>query len=346
MNHTQRAAEFAALAQVGIHLPGVIGYTEDMAMDAQVSLITTSNAGIPAYLANYIDPKFIEVLTAPNKASKILGESKKGDWTSQTLTFPIVEYTGEVSSYGDYSNNGSAGLNANFPQRQPYHYQTITQWGEKQLEVADLAKIDYASRMNIASANVLNKFQNDSYFYGINGLQNYGLLNDPALSAAITPGAKAFNSGASGPWITNGATTATANEIYSDIQSLWYQLVNQTNGLVDMDAKMVIAMSPTAATALLATNSFNVNVYDLLKKNFPNHRIETAPQYLSAAGVNTVQMILEDFDGQEVGTTVYTEKMRAHPIIRDLSSFKQKKSQGTVGAVIFYPLAIAQLSGV
>lgn len=345
MNRNQRAAEFAALADMGIHLPGYVGYTEDMAMDAQVSLITTSNAGIPAYLANYIDPKFIEVLTAPNKAAVILGESKKGDWTSQTLTFPIVEYTGEVSSYGDYSANGSAGINANFPQRQPYHYQTVTQWGEKQLAVADLAKLDYASRMNTASANVLNKFQNDTYFYGVAGLQNYGLLNDPALSAALAPGNKAFNSGGSGPWITNGVVTATANEIYSDIQSLYTQLITQTSNLLDMEDKLVLAMSPVSATALLATNSFNVNVLDLIKKNFPNIRIETAAQYATTGG-NLVQLIAEEFDGQEVGTCVYTEKMRAHPIIRDLSSFKQKKSQGSSGAVIFYPLAISQMLGV
>lgn len=341
----ERQAQFAAFAKAGIHLPGVEGFYTDMAMDAQTSLITTGSSGIPAYLANYIDPNLIEIITAPNKAAKILGESKKGDWTTSTLTFPVVEYTGEVSSYGDYSQNGSTGVNTNFPQRQPYHYQTITQWGERQLEVAALAKIDYASRANIASVNVLNKYQNDIYFYGVAGLQNYGLLNDPALSAALVPGIKAFNAG-TGPWLTAGNVTATATEIYADIQALFTQLTAQTNGLVDMDAKMVLALSPTSSVALLTTNQYNVNVNDMLRKNFPNIRVETAPQYISTGAGNLVQLIVEQFDGQEVATCVFTEKLRTHAIIRDLSSYKQKKSQGAAGAVIFRPMAISQMIGV
>lgn len=350
MNTAERTAHFAAFAKAGIHLPGIVGFYEDMAqdglaMDAQTALITTGSSGIPAYLANYIDPNLIEIVTAPNKAAKIAGEAKYGDWTTATLTFPVIEYTGEVSSYGDYSENGSTGVNTNFPQRQPYHYQTITQWGERQLEVAALAKIDYASRANIASVNVLNKFQNDIYFYGVAGLQNYGLLNDPGLSAALAPGVKAFNSG-SGPWLTAGNVTASATEIYADIQALFTQLTAQTNGLIDMDTKMVLAMSPTSSVAMLTTNQYNVNVNDMLKKNFPNLRVETAPQYISTGSGNVVQMIVEEFEGQQVATCVFTEKLRTHAIIRDLSSFKQKKSQGAAGTVIFRPMAISQMIGV
>jgi hypothetical protein len=344
--HIDRTADFAQLARIGIHLPGYRGYHEDLlAMDSQQPLVTTSSSGIPAYLANYIDPKFIEVLTAPNKAAQIYGETKMGDWTKATLTFPAVEYTGEVSSYGDYSEAGSIGVNATFPQRQPYHYQTITQWGERQLEVADLAKLDYASRMNVASANILNKFQNDTYFYGVAGLQNYGALNDPALPSPITPGNKAFNSNAPGPWVTNGAVTATANEIFSDIQSLFGQAIAQTNNLIDSDAKMTLAMSPGSDVALATTNQFNVNVNDMIRKNFPNMTVKTAPQLATAAG-NLVQLIVEDINGEQVIECIFTEKMRAHAIIRGHSSYSQKKSQGSAGAMIYRPFGIAQLLGV
>jgi len=318
---------------------------QQMAMDAQPALVTVSNSGIPFYLSNYIDPKLIEVLLTPNKAAIILGEAKKGDWTTNTATFPFIERTGEVSSYGDYNTNGSTGANANFPVRQSYHYQTVSQWGEKQLEMYGLAKIDYSAQINIASAIVLDKFQNNSYFFGIAGLQNYGLLNDPSLSAAIVPGPKAYGTAAHGPWITSGVVTATANEIYTDIQSLFLELVNQSGGIVEMDTKMVMALSPASSVALTATNSYNVNVADLLKKNLPNIRIETATQYTSTAG-ELVQLIAENLEGQETGTCAFTEKMRAHPIIRGLSSFEQKKSQGTWGALIFRPLAIAQMLGV
>jgi len=346
-----RNPEFDMLAsQFGIVLPEAMEYyPEDlMAMDAQPALVTISSSGIPSYLANYIDPELIKVLVTPNRAAQIIGEAKKGDWVTMTATFPVIENTGEVSSYGDYNENGSVGANANFPQRQAYHYQTMTQWGEKQLETYSLAKIDYASRLNIASAIVLDKFQNNTYFFGVAGLQNYGLLNDPALSPPIAPGAKAFGSLGSGPWITNGQVTATPQEIYADIQALFLELVTQSGGLIEMDNELILAMSPASSVAMTATNvTFATNVFDMLKKNFPKIRFETAAQYANPFGAgNLVQMIAPSVDGQETGFCAFTEKMRAHAIVRKTSSFLQKKSQGSWGAVIRQPFAIAQLVGV
>lgn len=337
--------------EFGIVMPDVVDFLNPatignlaMAMDAQPALVTTSNAGIPSYLANYIDPNLIKVLVTPNKAAEIFGEAKKGDWTTMTATFPVVEHTGEVSSYGDWNNNGSAGANTIFPQRQSYHYQTITQWGERQLDMAALAKIDWAARLNIASAMVLDKFQNASYFFGVGNLQNYGLLNDPTLSAALTPGVKA--NGATTPkWISNNLIVATPNEIVIDIQAMFVEIINQSGGLVEADSKMVLAMSPQSAVALTSTNSFNVDVFDILRKNFPNIRFETAIQYATAAG-QEVQLICEEIEGQETGYCAFTEKMRAHTIVKETSAFKQKKSQGSWGTVIFQPFAISSMLGV
>ena len=190
-----------------------ISYDINVAMDAQPTLVSTSNAGIPAFLANFIDPEFVRVLVTPNKAAQIAGEVKKGDWTTLTAMFPLVESTGETSSYGDYSNNGSANSNENWVNRQSYQFQTITRWGERELEMAGLGRIDKAANLNIASALTLDKFMNKSYFFGISGLANYGLLNDPSLIAPITPATKA----------AGGTTwaTATAVEIYEDVRALF-----------------------------------------------------------------------------------------------------------------------------
>jgi hypothetical protein len=330
---------FQQLAQnAGIHFPGAmdflpegVSHNIELAMDAQPGLVTVSNSGIPAYLANYIDPKIVEVLVAPMKAAVIVGETKKGSWTDVTATFQAIESTGEVSSYGDYNQNGSVGVNANFNQRESYHYQTITKWGEKELETAGLAKIDWASRLNIASVLLLNKYQNQTYFFGVSGLKNYGLLNDPALPAPIAPAGAVWSS-------------ATADVIYEDIRRLFVQAQTQANGTIDQESKMVLAMSPTLSVALNKTNQYNVNVVDQVKKNFPNLRFETAPEYNTASG-QLVQLIVEEIDGQETATTAFTEKMRAHAIVRDTSSFLQKKSQGSWGTVIFRPFAIASLLG-
>lgn len=349
-----RNADFAALeSQWGIVMPEAREYLPDayrhnfaLAMDAQPTLVTTANSAIPAYLTQWVDPEIVKVLVAPMKGAEILGEVRKGDWLTETALFPVVENTGEVSSYGDYNNNGRVGANANWPQRQSYLYQTITEWGERELERADLARLSWASQLNLASVQVLNKFQNKTYFFGVSGLQNYGILNDPSLSAALQPGPKAYGSQAHGPWVTAGVVTATANEIYSDIQSLYIQLVaQQAQGAIDMATPMKLCMSPGSSIAMTATNMYNVNVADLLKKNFPNLRIETAPEYATAAG-NVVQLIADQVQGQDTGYCAFNEKLRAHPVIREMSAFKQKKTQGTWGAIIKQPFAISQMLGV
>lgn len=314
------------------------GLSLSVAMDAQPQLVTVSNSGIPAFLSTYIDPKLIEILVAPMKAAEVAGEEiQKGDWTTETAMFPVVESTGETSSYGDYSENGQAGANTNFPQRQSYHYQVMTQWGERELEKASLARIDWSNRVNIASVLTLNKFQNKSYFFGIQGLQNYGILNDPSLPASISPTVKA----AGGTSWTN----ATALEVLADIQALYSQLQTQANGLVELDTKMTLAMSPVSEVALTKTTEFNVNVADLLRKNFPGLTVKTAPEYATAAG-EFVQLIADEIEGQRTMSVAFTEKLRAHPIIVKPSSFVQKKSQGTWGAIIYRPIFITSMLGV
>lgn len=309
-----------------------------IAMDAQSPLVTSSNSGILALLTTQIDPKVIEVLVAPMKAAEIVGEEvKKGDWLMDTTVFPVIESVGEVSSYGDYSENGTSGANSNFIQRQSYHYQTITQYGERELERVALAKIDWVNRLNMSSVLNLNKFQNKSYFFGVTGLQLLGLLNDPALPAPIAPTTE------TGGLITWAQKDALG--VLADVQALYTQLQVQANGLVDLDTKMTLAMSPTSEVALTKTTQFNVNVQDLLKKNFPNLTVKTAPEYATASG-QLLQLIADEIEGQRTAACAFTEKLRAHPIVIAMSSFRQKKSQGTWGTIIYRPFLIAQMLGV
>jgi len=333
--HNRDMAEIAIDQMKVIARDAALGITADqfggIALDAQPELVTVANAGIPAFLTNWVDPKIIEVLVSPMKAASIYGEQKKGDWTTEDIYFEVVESQGEVTSYGDFNSNGNADYNANFPQRQCYHYQTMTQWGERELAKAALAKIDAASRKNLASVLVLNKFQNASYFFGIQGLKIFGGLNDPTLYAPLT------------------ATVAWGTEtdpvvIYDDIRRIYQQVVSQANGTVElsMESPMVLAMSPTNQVNLKKANQFNESVLSLLKTNFPNIRFETAVEYSTTSG-ELVQLIIEGVEGQETATCSFTEKLRAHAVVQDTSSWKQKKSQGTSGTVIFRSFLIGQM---
>lgn len=279
-----------------------------MALDAQPTLITTPNSGIPWYMTNYVDPKIIEVLVSPMKAAEIVGnEVKKGDWVSLSTTFPVIESTGEVSSYGDYSENGISGANTNWPARQSYHYQTMTQWGEMELAKTGEAKIDWANRLNISSILNLNKFQNQTYFFGVAGLQNYGLLNDPNLPAAIVPTTKVAG-GTS--WVD-----ATPQEMLNDFTKLYQQLIAQSNSLVDLETTMTLALSSLSQSYLTKITDFAVNAFDMIRKNYPNLTIKTAPEYSTTSG-ELVQLIVDEYLGQRTVDVAFTEKLRAHQIGR------------------------------
>lgn len=334
----------------GIVFPGAVDYrTSQVGMDAahsllfdaaptnalQSQLITVGNAGVPAYLSNFLDPELTRVLTTPPKAAEIFGEAKKGDWTTMTAQFPLVESTGEVSSYGDLNNNGLSGANVNWEPRQSYHYQTFTRWGDKELEMAGLAKIDWAAEQNIAAALNFVKFQNKTYFFGVVNLDNYGLLNDPSLNPSIVPSTK-----------TAGGTTwnaGTGTEIWNDILALFTQLQTQLNGNISMDDELTLAMSPLIQANMAKPMSLTygtTTVEDIFKKTFKKAKIETAVEYNTASG-QVVQLFAKTVQGQKVGFCAFTEKMRAHAIVRDTSATYQKKSAGTWGTIIKIPAAIA-----
>jgi hypothetical protein len=345
------------------YLPEFLRNDTDMALDALMALDTVANiptlsldpnSGVPSLLTTLIDPQVYEVLFAPNMAAEILGEVRKGTWLDETTLFPVAEATGEVSSYGDYATSGRSGVDTNWPQVQAYLFQTIKEYGERELERAGLARINWVSEIDRAAAINLNKFSNYTYFFGVMALQNYGLINNPFLSAYLTPAPKAATPGSTAWTNAQGQVVASANEVFNDTQSLYLQLVAQNAGLVKADTKMTLALGPTSAVALTATNTFNVNVNDLLMKNFKNLKIKEAVQYQGksgqnpqgVAGGNVVQLIADEVEGQKTAFCAYNEKMRAHPIIREMSAFRQKVTSGTWGTVMRYPAGISQMIGI
>ena len=69
-----------------------------MALAMDSALQTSPNAGIPPLFTTFVDPKVIEVLVTPMKTAEAFSECKKGDFTSTTVTFQVLESTGESSS--------------------------------------------------------------------------------------------------------------------------------------------------------------------------------------------------------------------------------------------------------
>ena len=337
---TTLAQDRAALAAAGIHLPDSFKHYADDASAVsalQPGLLTQVSSGIPAYLANILDPKVIEVLVKPVKAAKITGERGMGTWTTLTAQFPLAERAGEVSSYGDFDNNGMMNANYSWIPRQQYVYQGICVWGDRELEMMGLAKIDHANQVRAAKTLAFSKFQNTSYFFGVANLQNFGLLNDPSLPASITPITK-----------TGGGTSwavAKPEEILQDITNLFAQLQAQTGENVTSDDRMILALSGLSASYMNNTNQYGLSVKAKLAEIYPKLEIETAPEYALSTG-QFMQLIAPSVEGQETLISAYGDKLRAFPVFRERSSFSQKFSAGTWGCIIKFPPGIASMLGI
>lgn len=335
MRDSQR---IALLAAKGIVLPSSVRNistpSSDYAMDAAdltPTLVGTPNAGIPSFLTTFVDPKVIEVLVAPMKAAQLVGESKKGDWTTLVAAFIQAEPTTKVATYGDYSADGDSDANINYPQRQSYFFQTWTRWGERQLAMAGAGRVDLASQLNYSSALGLAKFLNASYLFGIAGLQNYGLTNDPRL---VAPVAATVN------W-----ATGAPEDIFNSLVTQFKQLQAQSQGIIEQTDELRVGLPPTASADLNRVNVYGLAAMKLIKEAFPKMEFVTIPEYDTGSG-RLVQMWAPMIEGQESATCAFTEKTRAHAVERYSSYFRQKKSAGTWGAVIFRPLAMAAQIGV
>ena len=330
------------------------GVAAGMAMDALPTLGTDPNSGILGMFTTWVDPETYRWVFAPLRAVDIIGpERRTGDWTEQTAVFPVVEIVGETTAYGDYNNSGENSGNANFPQRQSFLFQTIIEYGDLEVDRYARARINWISEKQRSRIRQLSTFMNYSYFFGIAGLQNYGLLNDPNLPASIGPAVKAKTGGTT--WLSGTQVVATANEIFNDIQATVIQGINQNAGVVDRESEMVLALDPAHEAALTATNSFNVNVSDLLKKNFPKMKVVSATQYGTVSGGQIVQgqaslalmqLIFPEVEGMRTGFPAFNEKLRAHRVIFDLSAAKQKMTSGTFGTVLRYTAGIASMTGI
>ena len=322
-----------------------------IAMDAQPSLVTTANAGIPALLTTFIDPDMLRILQSTNEAAAIYGEQTKGTWTDNQALFPVLENTGVTAAYDDWSEAGNADVNATWEPREPFLFQTIIEYGDLEVDRAALAKIGLVSEKQQAAAKAIERYKNKTYFYGVAGLANYGMLNDPSLPAPIAPSVKAYGGT---KWIVNGSIMATANEIYADIQSIITQVIIQAGGVINVKSKFKLGLSPTSQNALAATNQYGINVGDLLQKNYPGLTVMTAVQYGVVSAQNPegqtagelVQLVTENVEGQSSGYCITNCTLRMGRVVPALSSFKQKAIAGTFGGLVRQPFAFASMVGV
>ena len=307
-----------------------------IAQDA--ALVTTPNTTVPAELLAYIDPMVIEIMTAPRRAREIFGEEKKGDWTTPYAKWRVDEMTGRTEPYSDYANGTTSGVNSEWQTRTQYIFQTSITYGDLEVAMSSVAKVNLAASKQRAAANIIDIDQNRFYLLGVEGKEIYGILNDPNLPDAIT--AAPSGAGSSTKWADK-----TTTQIYNDILTLFAELSSQSKGLVDRNTPLKLCLSPEMNVRLGAATDFNVSVLDMLNRYFGNISIVTVPELHSMTAGETVFLIAPEVNGQKTGVLAFGDKMIAGRVVPDLSSLRQKFVGSTYGGIVLMPFAFAQMTG-
>ncbi len=337
------SAFMAAAKAKGVNLPATVSKLH-LANDADPQPMLPPNGGIPAIVSSVIDPVVVRTVFADQVSQELFPEKRMGSWAQDNIMIQRVEPTGRVVAYEDYSEDGAVQVTNSWQNRSVYRYQTMVTYGELEQERMGLTGLAYAAEKQRAAAITLNQAANKFYFFGVAGIDNFGILNDPSLPAAISPIPDPNASGAV-LW-----SQKTVLGIYNDILALYQDLITRTNGVlgdgINMASNLTLAMSPQASVWFKRANEiFGNTVEKMVRDSFPNIRFVIAPQYHTEAG-ELVQMIATEVQGQQTGYLAYSDKLRAHPLITMPSAWKQKYSGATYGAVITQPMAVSSMLGV
>lgn len=310
------------------------GNMRTLAMDA--AMVTTPNTGVPVELTAYIDPKVVEILTAPRRAREIYKEEKKGSWTTPYAKWRVEEITGASAPYSDYNEGVASDVNQTWAKREQYLYQTLITYGDLEQALSAEARINLAASKQKAAATVLDIDANKFYLLGVDGKNIYGILNDPDLPDAITP----IDVDGNLAWESKDTV-----DIYNDILKLFAELQSQSLGLIDESTELVLCISPTMNRFLGSATEHNISVRDMVNKFLPNLRVCTLPECTTDSG-EKIFLFAPEVAGQETGFLGFGDKIVAGRIIPGVSSYKQKFVAGTYGGIITHHFAVASMTGI
>ena len=334
-----KTPDFKTAARLGFTFPGArawISKGNEASLAQDAAMITTPNTAVPFELSAYIDPMVVHIMTAPRRARSILAEEKKGTWVNPYAKWRSEEIVGQTTPYSDYANGAASDVNNSWHTREQYIFQTSVTYGDLELDMSSVARINLAASKQRAAANVIDIDANRFYLLGVANRDIYGLLNDPNLPTAITPES------------VDGSTSwskKTTVQIYNDVLKLFGALSVNSAGLIDQSTPLKLCISPAMNRYLGVSTDFNVSVLDMLNKYFSSLTIVELPELTGASG-ETVFLIAPEVVGQASGVLAFGEKIRAGRIISDVSSFRQKYAASTYGGIVLQPFAFAQMTGI
>lgn len=319
-----------------------------VAMDSNyVAPLSTPSITTPIQFLQTWMPGFVNVVTRARKIDTLIGISTIGSFEDEEIVQGFAERTGSARPYLDDTNVPFSSWNTNFERRSVVRF-------EEGMQVTKLVEMR-AGRMNYsdaeakrsAAALALEIQRNYVGFYGYNNGANrtYGFLNDPSLPAYVN-----VPNGAAG---TSTWATKTMREIVADILAAAQTLRTQSGDLIDVKRTPITLATGTSVVDWLSqTSDFGYTPQKWLAENYPNIRIESAPELDAAnGGANVFYLYAEDFgdestDDGRVFVQMVPTKFMTVGVQQMAKGYLEDYANASAGVMVKRPWAIVRRSGV
>lgn len=355
-------AEYAALAGIGININNgfvrraTAELLDGFGMDgnnvgispAPISGLTTPSIAVQIqFLQNWL-PGFVRVLTAARKIDDIIGLTTSGAWEDEEVIFGIMEGTGVAEPYTDIGNIPLASWNTNWERRTVVRFEKGISVGMLEEARAARMRINTAGEKRGYAALALDVQRNRVGFYGYNDGANrtFGFLNDPNLPAYV-----AVPNGASG-----SSTWASKSflEITADLRIGASFLRTNSKEVIDpTKAAITLAVATKARESLTVMNVQGTqSVNQWIKENYPNWRIESAPELDDANGGAAVFYLFAESvddgasDNSRVFDQVVPSKFYALGVEKRAKSYVEDYSNATAGVITKRPYGVYRGTGI
>lgn len=350
-------AHYAALAGVGINLsePIVRQMVEAHGFDGNdvgiapvpIGVSTTPSIAAQIQFLQAWLPGFVRVLTAARKIDELIGMSTVGQWEDEEVVQGVLEPIGVAVPYTDWGNIPLASWNLNWERRTIVRFEQGFSVGKlEELRTARM-RVSTSAEKRTSAALSLDIQRNRVGFYGYNSGANrtYGFLNDPNLPAYV---AVPNGAGGSGLW-----TNKTMLEMIRDIRVALGALRTNSQDTIDPKKAKITLVLPTNRVDLLTTiTDFGISGLDWFKSNYPNVRIESAPELNDANGGAAVFYLYAESvdDGSSDDSRTFVQavpaKFFALGVEKRAKVYIEDFSNATAGVMVKRPYAVYRGTGI
>lgn len=314
---------------------------------APLSGVTTASIAAQIQFLQAWLPGFVRVITAARKIDELIGLSTVGAWEDEEVIQGVLEPTGTAIPYTDDGNIPLSSWNLNFERRTVVRFEQGMSVGTLEELRSARMRVSTSAEKRTAAALSLDIQRNRIGFYGYNSGANrtYGFLNDPGLPAYVT-----LPNGASGSPAWSGKTYL---EITKDLRLALSGLRVQSQDTIDpKKTKITLAIATDAVDFLSTTSDFGNSVQNWLTENYPNVRVESAPELNDAnGGVGVFYLYAEQVeDGASDDSRTFVQavpaKFMALGVEKRSKVYIEDYANATAGVMVKRPYAIYRASGV